>query len=374
VFEYLDAEGEDQSAHAFGMLTPIAMSSGLQVNTAPTEDEPSIPWQPGIDRLAEIFPHVQSLAPFDFVRLDYVDHVFDSVVEGTDDIPLSDRLTPAAIRQVIQTAKAESSCIGAMAERMGYDLEPYAEVGFDLILGADILRPIDPDFLTDMLKFQSEIEDLNAKRQVPVSIQYAIDTHDTGHPQIDSVPAKLGRKSVLLRILLAGLGCAGLGRRPMYEVMGNQDMTVGLYQANNRPVSLEWRNDLEFYQSQLRVRAFLDTFRPLLSASSIRETQIGLAWVLWCIDRLDGIRQRLVCICRPESGTLDKDARDIQVYPFNQYWFDEARVEEYDIATGTSSFVPIEVDGTIALGRMSRGSFRVFLIRENGQDMNGVWV
>lgn len=374
LFEYLDAEGEDQSMHAFGMLTPFVTARGLYVNTAPDRDNPSRPWQPGLDALAGIFPRILGLADFDFLRLDYVDHVFDSVLEGTDDIPLSDRLTPAGIRHVINAARAVAPRTGVMAERMGYDLDLYAGVGCDLILGADILRPIDLEFLVDMIRFQGEIAALNLQGRTPASIQYAIDTHDTGHPQIGVVPAEGGREAMLLRMLLARLSSAGRGRRPMYEVMGNQDMTSGLYEANNRPVSLEWRNDGEFFGYQESVRRFFKAVEPVLAASCIRETQTGQAWVMWCIDRIDGVRQRIVCICRPEAGTSDEDACDIRLYPFNQYWFDEARIDELDILAGTRAFVPIEADGTIIVRRLAEGQIRIYQIRENGQEGLGGWV
>lgn len=367
LFEYLDAEGNDQSAHAFGMLTPFALSRGLCVNTAPDEAKPSIPWQPGLDALAGVFPRILKLASFDFIRLDYVDHVFDSVLPGTDALPVSDRLTPAGIRHIITTARKLAPQTGIMAERMGYDLDRYAHVGCDLILGADILRAIDLEFLLDLIRFQGEIATLNQQGRTPVSIQYAIDTHDTGHPQIQAIPAKAGREAVLLRMLLARLSSAGKGRRPMYEVMGNQDMTFGLYEANNRPISLEWRNDGEFFHSQEAVRRFLKAVEPILAVSCIRETQLGPAWLMWCIDRLDGVRQRLVCLCRPETGTRDEEAANIRLYPFNQYWFDEARIDELDVMSGTGSFVPIEVDGTIMVKSLAKGQLRIYQIRENGQ-------
>ncbi len=373
LFEYLDAEGADQSEHAFGMLTPVVTARGLSVNTAPTQRTPSEPWQPGIEFLAGFYPAVSARFGFDFLRLDYVDHVFDSVLEGKDDIPLADRMTPAVMRACIQRAREWQPSTGAMAERMGYDLPGYASAGFDLILGADVLRQIDIEFLDDMLRFQKEIAEANRQRRTPASIQYAIDTHDTGHPQINALPADSGRQALLLRILLAGLGSAGKGRRPMYEVMGNQDMTTGLYEANNQPVSLEWRNDREFFEQQEKLRRFLSGLRPVLAVSEIRQVQIEAGWAFWCIDRMDGVRLRLCCLCRPETGSLDADARDIRLYPFTQYWFDEARIEEYNIQTGALSFVPIEVDGTIVAGRMAEGAVRIFVITENSQGSAGIW-
>ena len=62
-----------------------------------------------------------------------------------------------------------------------------------------------------------------------------------------------------------------------------------------------------------------------------------------------------------KEGSLDADARDIRLYPFTQYWFDEARIEEYNIQTGALSFVPIEVGRTIVAGRMAEGAVRIFV-------------
>ena len=366
LFEYLDAEGEDQSGHAFGMLTPIKTGTGLSVNTNPTAKAPSAPYEPGIRFFAGIFAEIRRLARFDFVRLDYVDHVFDSVLEGTRDRPLSDRPTPALLERIIAAARRDDPATGAMAERMGYDIESYAGVGFDLILGADVIRKPDMMFLDDMLRFNRELVALNAGRRVPVSIQFAIDSHDTGHPQIDMDPSREGLRGMLWRLFLARFGSCGAGRRPKYEVIGNQDLTSGLYEANNRPVSLEWRDDRECVAAYHAFEDLYRRLRPSLDVSCIREYRVTPPFAFWCLDRMDGFRLRFVCVAYPDGDEAEGPLDCVHIYPFDQYWFDVARVDEICLPEGKMRFVPIEVDGTIAVEKLVPGDVRLFMIRESG--------
>lgn len=364
-FEYLDAEGEDQSRHAFGMLTPVKFAQGLRPNRLPDEEHPALPWEDGINFFAGLFPAIRQEFRFDFVRLDYVDHVFDSVQPGSRDLPLSDRPTPYVLERVIKNARATAPWIGAMAERMAYDIKDYASVGFDLILGADVLRIPDNGFIRDMIRFQQEINELNGARQHPVSIQFAVDSHDTGHPEIDTNPAKYGWRGVMMRHFFTRFGSAGNGRRPKYEVIGNQDLTVGLYKANNEPVSLEWQSDSRMFQCYHTIEDLYNKFKVSIAHSYIREFEVTDDYAVWYIDRDDGFRQRLAAVCRPDLQS-SKPLPEFNLYPFGQYWFDAARIDAIDLISGEASFVPINPDGTITVENLQPGEVRLFWIREDG--------
>lgn len=364
LFEYLDYEGEDQGGHAFGMLTPIKFATGLLANTLPSRNNPAVPWEKGIDFFAGIFPAIRKRYPFDFVRLDYVDHVFDSVLEGTRDIPLADRPTPYVLERVIGTCRQTAPFLGAMAERMGYDLEDYRGVGFDLILGAEVIRNPDCEFISDMIRFTHEIAVLNEGVDIPASIQYAVDTHDTGHPEIDTNPAQYGVKGMLLRFFLARFGSCGKGRRPKYEVIGNADMTVGLYEANNKPQSLTWRDNQEFLSLYHSLEDVYLRFRSALDNSAIRIWQVEERYAVWYLDRQDGVRMRLMCLCYPDLVEETETIEGLRIFPFTDYWFDRAKVERVDLGSRTQEQVAIDPDGHISIPPLEPGDVHLYCISE----------
>jgi len=370
MFEYLDEDGENQSDQAFGMLTPIKFAEGLNINTLPSEEEPSRPWEPGIDFFASIFPHVREKYGFDFVRLDYVDHVFDSVLEGTRDIPLADRPTPYVLERVISRARQDFPSLGAMAERMGYEFADYESVGFDLVLGADVIRVPDERFVADMLNFQDQITTFNRNSVHKAAIQYAVDSHDTGHPGINTNPVQFGRSGMLMRFFFARFGSCGCGRRSKYEVIGNQDMSLGLYQANNEPVSLNWADNQPFFRLYHNLEDMYDRLRPAIRASCIREKWIGKKFCIWYLDRWDGERSRLVCIVNPD---MDKKTRakseELKIFPFYEYGFERAQVYRVDFAE--NSFVPVELneEGEFSAGVLKPGDVQLYLIMEEGQPL-----
>jgi hypothetical protein len=256
-----------------------------------------------------------------------------------------------------------------MAERMGYDLEDYASVGFDLILGADVIRLPDVQFVGDMLALTNRIAEINAVRGVPVSIQYAVDTHDTGHPGIDTNPVRFGARGMLLRFFLARFGNCGGGRRPKYEVIGNQDLSHGLYEANNRPVSLDWADDLAFFRTYQTIENVYRRFRTALERSYLREFHVADHHAYWFLDRADGFRMRLVCLCNPDMGEDGETVEKLRIFPFEQYGFDCAHVDQVMLDSGALDYVPLEPDGHFLVDRLLPGEVRLFWIHEDGSDL-----
>lgn len=244
-FKYLSTEGENHRDHAFGTLTPFAFYSGLPLNSEPSSAEGLKIRKSTVKYFANIFPQLFQRFRFDYIRFDYVDHVFDSVIDKKGKFPNADRMTPFVLKKTIDTARQKcGNFVGAMAERMGSDIEDYATCGFDLLLGTDVLRKIENDFVKDTVNQNAELHRINRKRKKKVNIQFAVDSHDTGHPLFQMTPMDLyGRKGVALRHFLARFAGAGKGIRSKYEVIGNQDGTTGLYKANNEICSVEWKNN-----------------------------------------------------------------------------------------------------------------------------------
>ena len=319
---YLDAVGADQREHAFGMLSPFKLFDNLPINAVPSVDDKPVPVPEAISLLEGIFPDVQQRYGFDFVRLDYVDHVFDSTLDGDWTLPVSDRLAPQTLEDLLAAARRARPETGAMAERMGVDVDDYGALGFDLLLGSDVLTSMHDDYVGFLLDLQRELDDdraetpreltrqaarpegrQDASAQGRCSVLAAVDTHDSGHPLFWTRPLSevVGAEGLHLRHFLARFSTCGRRRRPKYEVMGNQDMSSGLYEANNKPVSLIWTDDHEYNARYHAVEDVYDTFRPFL-----RYARLGLSYIdrqdHWAAWFLEGETERLLCVVALEPN------------------------------------------------------------------------
>lgn len=315
-YEYLDAEGEDQGKHAFGMLSPYRLYDGLPINESPDlEEKRPVPHGPGVDRLLSVFPAVRERFGFDFVRLDYVDHVFDSTVEQTWDVPASDRLTPAVLQSLLARAREDAPWVGAMAERMGVDVEDYGALGFDLLLGTEVLTTMHPQFLEFTLDLQQELNDEVPEKKITAptvtppeggpaprrcSTLAALDTHDSGHPLFWTAPLSqvVGADGMALRHFLARFATWGARRRPKYEVMGNQDLSSGLYQANNKCVGLQWEDDKAFNARYHALEDVYEAQRAFLAGARLgpHHADREKRWAAWFLDGQGDARERLLCV------------------------------------------------------------------------------
>jgi hypothetical protein len=304
-YTYLDRQGQDHREHAFGTLSPFGFYHGLPLNRVPDPSRGEVPVrnQAAIDLMASLFPQVRDRYGFDFVRLDYVDHVFDSVADGQADAPISDRVTPAILEEVLTTARAGRSDIAAMAERMGSDVEAYGGIGFNLLLGTDMLSSIHPGFMGYVFDLQRRLEAAPTEH-ARCSVLAAIDSHDSGHPLFWTTPLSqvVGPDGLALRHFVARFATCGPRRRPKYEVMGNQDLSWGLYEANNRSQGLTWVGDEAFNQ---RYHALEDLYHQI--AERLAVSRLGVAhadpegWAAWFLDSDDpGARLLCVIACEPE--------------------------------------------------------------------------
>ncbi|HOJ63382.1 MAG TPA: hypothetical protein PLE45_03070 [Spirochaetota bacterium] len=269
-FEYISWDNEDHKEHAFGVLTPYKFYDNLPVNKIPDINNPPILDKKVLKFFSSIFINLQKKYNFDFVRFDYVDHIFDSVLDRSGKIPISDRMTPYLIKSVISQIKRKKRYIGAMAERMGIDLKNYKKIGFDLILGDDILYKISKDFIFNIIKTNKFIEKINkkVKNNQKSSILFAIDTHDTGHPYFNCIPYVMyGKDGVILRHFLSRFLCCGNFTRPKYEVIGMQDGTIGLYEANNKNISIKWQSDVELFNAYNNIENIFESLKSILQNS-----------------------------------------------------------------------------------------------------------
>ena len=283
VFTYLNAKGEDHSSEAFGMLTPYKFYDRLPVNRIPSHDEKPTINKEGQEFFFNIFPNLRKNFKFDFVRFDYVDHVFDGILDDIDDFPVSDRLTPQVIKDLTKNIKNDNPFIGFMAERMGDDIEKYMTVGFDLILGSDSLMDINKEYIDYHIIKKTKLRKMAQNTNDKVSILHAIDTHDTAHPLIwKKTPAeRKGFDGMLKRYLFCRFANIGIPRRPKYECIGNQDLSYGLYKANNMLVNLTWKDDTRFNKTYHFLEDIYRDLKDHLSQAHIITNQVAERWCYW---------------------------------------------------------------------------------------------
>ncbi len=272
-FKYISTDREDHREHAFGTLTPYRFYDGLPLNEIPRKGHMPAPSESTIKFFAGIFPALYEKYRFDYIRFDYVDHVFDSVAGKSGKFPVSDRATPFVLKRAIfEGRKHGRDYVGAMAERMGEDIEQYSTIGFDLLLGCEALAPIENGLVLHTVKLNKHLHRLNEKNARKVSVQFAVDSHDTGHPLFNSTPMlKYGAKGVALRLFLSRFGGAGKGIRPKYEVIGLQDGTTGLYRANINAVALEWKSDKAMFDYYHRIEDLFDECKALLKKGHLAD-------------------------------------------------------------------------------------------------------
>jgi len=83
-----------------------------------------------------------------------------------------------------------------------------------------------------------------------------------------------------LRHVAARFLSVGAGRRPMFETMGFQDGSTGLYEAGLSLRGLDWADDAAFAAGYAAIERFYAGLRPFLASASIvdRFADGGLAW------------------------------------------------------------------------------------------------
>lgn len=391
-YVYLDATGGDQHEHAFGMLSPFKLYDPLPVNAVPTAAAAARRVPEAIALFESIFPEVQARYGFDFVRLDYVDHVFDSTHGGDWTRPVSDRLTPGVLQDLLAAARRRRPETGAMAERMGVDVDEYGAVGFDLVLGCDMLTAMDADYVGFLFDLQRELDTVDPHAWRPItgpttrpataaptgarrcSVLAAIDSHDSGHPLFWTRPLSdvVGADGMHLRHVLARFATCGPRRRPKYEVMGNQDLSSGLYAANNTPTSLRWADDEAFNRRYHAVEDLFDRFRDLL-----RRARMGIShvdrdrqWAVWFLDadaeRLMGVAALEPHVAKPAVWAVVPPILE----PTGPISIDVGMGTDWAAATvvalplDDAPYGPVPLDGrTLHLGSLPPRGCRLFHVR-----------
>lgn len=378
-FTYLDAKGEDQHEHSFGMLTPYKFYTNLSFNRVPDEDNLPLVKEDTVEFFKGVFPEIQKRYKFDFVRLDYVDHVFDSTVKESWDIPLSDRMTPEILSDVLSASRINKKFTGAMAERMGCDVKDYKKLGFDLILGNTMLTTMHAGYVRYIFDLEEEIKASIADGGVPSSVLFAVDTHDSGHPLFWTAPMSevVGPEGMHLRHFLSRFTWTGKGRRPKYEVIGNQDLSYGLYEANNRLKSMVWKGDKDYNNLYHCTEDIYERFKDLIFRSHLGPTYVAPDCAFWFLDREDGYRERLLCVVALEEKfekvryviqekPVYSSVKELVINFMENYHMDNPDISEVDLRTGEFKQANQISHYQVAIKELSPLGVKLFFIRERG--------
>ncbi len=285
-FQYLNRQGNDSSDHAYHIVTPFAFYHHLPPQGAGFSQKPELN-PAALDLFCSAFLHWRDRHHFDFVRHDSVDHVFDSVFDGDGHWPVSDRPTPMVLAEFIRRSKLPGKpFIAHLAERMGNETEDYSSIGYDLILGSDMMENVGQGHLDKSFRLQGQLEDLNRRRKSPFAVAYAVDTHDTGNPFFwgQSLTEKLGAEGMKTRVFLSRFLGWGNGRRPKYEVMGLSDLSNGLFPANVSEKNLVWVGDTAFNDWYHRLEDLYAELKPALEKGVLVEAFAGRNYSWWMVN------------------------------------------------------------------------------------------
>lgn len=352
-FDYRGRHGEDQSASAFHILTPYKFYTGLQANRA---SDATVLYQPAVDYFCNIFLYWRDSFGFDFVRYDSADHIFDSMIDMNQ--PASDRPTPLILQTCIENTKLpDKPYIGNFAERMGNEIEDYAALGFDLILGDDMLQEVNAALLEKSFHLYDRLKALNQAKKQPASIAFCVDTHDTGNPAFwgeplvkVAGPTQMGMRHFLSRFL-----SVGDARRPKYEVMGSQDLSYGLYQANISTDNLVWIGNMGYNNRYHHLENVFEVYKHLLSGGEIIRRHVERSHAWWLIS--SGSYRFVPIIAFMKTEPLSVELPDISSgkLKLTKYDFNEVTESTYILPTSRIE-IPVLAAGTCLLFVINQGS------------------
>ena len=201
-------------------------------------------------------------------------------------LPVSDGLTPLVVRRVLETARQGRSGAGALASRYGTEVEEFAREGFDLLMGADMMRRIDAPLLREALSLYDRLEERNANQPLRrATVCFAVDAHETSSPRqwgtaLASImgPVRMGLRHAVARFL-----SVGGGRRPLYEVMGFQDLSTGLYESSLASKGLQWNDNAAFAAAYASTEGLYRRLRPFLDTAAITARYVCETYAWWII-------------------------------------------------------------------------------------------
>ncbi|MFW5891256.1 MAG: hypothetical protein ACOCUI_03465, partial [bacterium] len=144
------------------------------------------------------------------------------------------------------------------------------------------------------------------------TVLLAVDNHDTAHPLIwQRTPAeRKGVDGMKLRFFISRFMNVGENRRPKYECIGNQDMSSGLYKANNVEKSIKWVNNKEFNEIYHNIEDIYNEYKEMIIKSYINTYVITDNYAYWFIDNHKNT-ERLLCVTYLEKEGYKNENNEI---------------------------------------------------------------
>lgn len=295
IFSYRDIDGADIGEDAYSVVAPFAFYDDMPPNSIPTE--PVRRNDEAIGYYAEVFSYWRDSFGFDFVRYNAADRVFSESVDDEGSVPSCDRPTSEVVAQAIRASRDGAPGVGAISPSKGDETGAFGALGFDLLMGGEALRRVDAPLLRDAF---SLYDSLAAERTggARTSVCFAVDLPESSAPRLWGSPLRrvMGPERMRLRHVAARFLSVGAGRRPMFETMGFQDGSTGLYEAGLSVRGLDWADDAVFAAGYAAIERFYVGLRPFLASAAIidRSVDDGLAW--WQIRAGDSARLVVVAL------------------------------------------------------------------------------
>jgi len=314
VFSYRDADGLDVGEDAYSVVAPFAFYDDMPTNVAPAG--PVVRNGDAVDYYADVFSYWRDSFGFDFVRYNAVDRVFEESLDEEGAVTASDRPSREVVAAAIRASRKGAPGTGALASRKGAEAEAYAALGFDLTMGSDTLRRVDAPFVRDSLALYDALAGRPAGTRA-ASVCFAVDVPESGATRLwGSALAKvMGAERMRLRHCMARFLSVGRGRRPMFETMGFQDGSTGLYEAGLSVRGLDWGDDEGFAAGYASIERLYARLRPFLGAASITERRVEAGYAWWQM-RGEGRSRLIVAVASLETAEgLDPGRISIPIEP-----------------------------------------------------------
>lgn len=121
IWEYKDKYGQDQGQHAIWLHSNFYIHKGMKANKLPIHN-PDI-----FSKNKDFFLYITDYLfwiitefSFDYIRVDYVDHIFDNVIDNNgSEIALTETLTPKELNGIIGKLRLKWPGLGFQADHLG---------------------------------------------------------------------------------------------------------------------------------------------------------------------------------------------------------------------------------------------------------------
>jgi hypothetical protein len=206
------------------------------------------------------------------------------------------------VAEAITASREGTPGIAAIAARKGTDVDRYAALGFDLTMGSEALRRVDEPFVRDAL----ELYDTLCRRDPdcrPASTCFAVDLPESAAPRLWGSPLArvMGPERMRLRHAMARFLSVGKGRRPMFETMGFQDNSTGLYEAGLSTKGLDWADNAGFAAGYASIEGLYARLRPFLDSGWIQTWHVEPSYAWWQI-RGSGTKRLVIAAASLETA------------------------------------------------------------------------